>query len=151
MLNVSNLNVKHGELAVVNNVSLHIHTSEIVAVVGGNGAGKTSLARAIVGLSRAHGGSIEITRDKVIERLNGKPTWAIARKGVVYVPETKPVFELPLRLTTSCQFPGPSCIHVKSPPALFKSSDSAFVAPSRRYSMNVRQVMPPPAFKGTGG
>jgi branched-chain amino acid transport system ATP-binding protein len=93
MLNVSNLNVKHGELAVVNNVSLQIHTSEIVAVVGGNGAGKTSLARAIVGLSRAHGGSIEITRDKAIERLNGKPTWAIARKGVVYVPETKPVFE----------------------------------------------------------
>lgn len=93
MLNVSKLNVKRGELTVVSNVSLQVYASEIVALVGGNGAGKTSLARAIVGLSRAHGGSIEITRNQTVERLNEKPTWAISREGVVYVPETKPVFE----------------------------------------------------------
>jgi branched-chain amino acid transport system ATP-binding protein len=44
-------------------------------------------------LSKAQSGRIEILRDGATERLNGKPTWAIAREGIIYVPETKPVFE----------------------------------------------------------
>jgi branched-chain amino acid transport system ATP-binding protein len=93
MLRADSVTVKYGELAVVHNASLEIHPSEIVALVGGNGAGKTSLARAIVGLSKAHSGHIEILSDGATERLDGKPTWSIARDGIIYVPETKPVFE----------------------------------------------------------
>lgn len=93
MLQVSGVTVKHAGLAVVSGASLDVHPGEIVALVGGNGAGKTSLARAIIGLSKVEGGRIEVVRDGVVERLDGRPTWAIVRRGIVYVPETRPVFE----------------------------------------------------------
>jgi branched-chain amino acid transport system ATP-binding protein len=69
-----------------------VDMAEIIAIVGANGAGKTSLARSIVGLSVITSGRIVVSNGRT-QSLNGKPTWAIAREGIVYVPETKPVFD----------------------------------------------------------
>ena len=93
MLKVTKLTARHNELPVVFNASLEVLGSEIVALVGGNGAGKTSLAQCIVGLTKPHSGQVEIFHNNSNEDLVGKPTWAIARDGIIYVPETKPVFE----------------------------------------------------------
>lgn len=92
MLRVENITVRYGELSVVHDASLEVGVAEIVALVGANGAGKTSLARSMVGLSAITSGRVILSNSKT-ESLNGKPTWAIARKGILYVPETKPVFD----------------------------------------------------------
>lgn len=93
MLKVSNLTVKYDTLPVLTDVSLEVRPGEIIALVGGNGAGKTSVAKAIVGLIKPTYGHIEIFSSEVVRNLIGKPGWAIARMGILYVPEAKAVFE----------------------------------------------------------
>ncbi len=74
-------------------VGLDIGPAEIVALVGANGAGKTTVARSIVGLTKSYTGSIEIRSRGSVQSLSGRPAWSIARGGILFVPETKPVFE----------------------------------------------------------
>lgn len=93
MLCIRNLTIKYGTFLAVRDVSLQVGASEIVALVGPNGAGKTSVARAIVGLTPATTGGISLEREGRSEKFDAKPTWAMARAGIVYVPETGIVFD----------------------------------------------------------
>jgi branched-chain amino acid transport system ATP-binding protein len=79
-------------LTAVSDVSLEIQPGEIVALVGANGAGKTSVGKTICGLVKLAAGKIEISRDGSTIDLTRLPSWAIARAGIVYVPESNPVF-----------------------------------------------------------
>ena len=92
MLRINKLTVKYGNLLAVKGATIHVGASEIVAVVGPNGAGKTSLAKGIVGLTSASG-EVSVEGDSGYERLNGRPAWAIARAGILYVPETRIAFD----------------------------------------------------------
>ena len=58
MLQIASLVSGYDALAVLHDVSLHVKESEAVAIIGANGAGKTSLVRAIAGLNRAMRGAI---------------------------------------------------------------------------------------------
>lgn len=87
ILNVRNLNVSYGKAQALSNVSLEVVDKGVTAVVGLNGAGKTSLFNAIVGLLPSRG---DISfRDRSI---TGKPAHEIARSGIVLCPESRELF-----------------------------------------------------------
>ncbi|HET9930352.1 MAG TPA: ABC transporter ATP-binding protein [Polyangiaceae bacterium] len=87
-LKLSDLRVSYGGIAAVKGVSLEVNKGEIVALIGANGAGKTSTLKSIVGLVPAQGGSIELFGKDV----RGTPTHRIAAAGVSLVPEGRAVF-----------------------------------------------------------
>jgi len=88
MLEVRNLVCRYGEVSAVKSVSLRVERGQLVALVGANGAGKTTMLRAISGLLRAAGGEI------VFEGVD--ITGASARKilalGIAHCPEGRRVF-----------------------------------------------------------
>lgn len=83
LLSVSNLEVRYGDLIGVADVSLDVPQGSIVALLGSNGAGKTSTLNAIAGLVPASAGKIKL-RDMDIAR---QPAYAIVRKGLALSPE----------------------------------------------------------------
>jgi branched-chain amino acid transport system ATP-binding protein len=86
-LRVEGLTVSYGGIAAVKGVSLHVERGEIVAIIGANGAGKTSTMKAIVRLVKA-GGSVKVLgRDT-----SGLRTHEIAALGVRLVPEGRAIF-----------------------------------------------------------
>jgi branched-chain amino acid transport system ATP-binding protein len=73
---------------VVHGVSLEVHRGETVSVVGANGAGKSTILKAIMGAQPAYAGRI-VLEGREIQALR---TEAIVRMGVVYVPEDRRLF-----------------------------------------------------------
>lgn len=88
MMRVRGLNVSYGAVGAVRDVSLEVPRGRVVALIGSNGAGKTSTLKAISGLLRASSGSIEID-GQAVERM---PAFRIARLGLRHVPEGGGVF-----------------------------------------------------------
>ncbi len=82
MLAVEDLRASYGSIEALHGVSFRVERGAIVALLGANGAGKTTSLRAISGVTK-HSGSIEL--DGV--RLNGRAPEDIARMGVAHVPE----------------------------------------------------------------
>lgn len=58
LLEVKDINVSYGRVQAVNDVSLNVKNGEVVAVLGANGAGKSSLLRAILGIEKAQSGTV---------------------------------------------------------------------------------------------
>ncbi len=89
VLTVRNLNVNYGAIHAVKNVSLEINYGEIVTLIGANGAGKSSVIRAIMGLVKAHDGTIIYTspRDNKAVSLIGKPAEDHVKLGISLSPE----------------------------------------------------------------
>lgn len=88
MLRIRNLRCGYGSLEVVRGVSLHVQAGEIVALIGANGAGKTSLLKALVGLLPPWSGQIRLDgRDAI-----GIPAWRYISHGVGLVPEGRQIF-----------------------------------------------------------
>lgn len=83
MLNVEGVSVHYGHIQAVRRASLTVQPGEIVALLGANGAGKSSLLRAIVGLQATSEGNIHWNG----HRLDGMPPHRIAQAGVALVPE----------------------------------------------------------------
>jgi branched-chain amino acid transport system ATP-binding protein len=88
MLLIDNLQVAYGKVQALWGVSLGIEEGQIVALVGANGAGKTSLLKTISGLIRPVGGSISFEGEH-LER--AAPT-EIVRRGLIHVPEGRKLF-----------------------------------------------------------
>ena len=84
MLKIEDLHVHYGGIHAVKGVSLAIPKGAIVALVGANGAGKSSTVRAIAGLVRPSSGSI-VYKDK--EQLAGKNPEYMVRAGIALSPE----------------------------------------------------------------
>ncbi|MBV8744683.1 MAG: ABC transporter ATP-binding protein [Xanthobacteraceae bacterium] len=83
LLEARDLEVRYGSVRAVRGVSLRLAPGEIVAVLGANGAGKSSLLRALLGLTRAHAGEVVFDSGDVTRW----PTSARVRAGLVLVPE----------------------------------------------------------------
>jgi branched-chain amino acid transport system ATP-binding protein len=83
LLEVSNLEVRYGDLVGVADVSLKVPRGSIIALLGSNGAGKTSTLNAIAGLVAPTRGTIKL-EDRAIA---GEPAYAIVRKGLALSPE----------------------------------------------------------------
>ena len=88
MLAVSGLHAGYGETEVLRGIDLDVGASEIVAVLGSNGVGKSTLNRAISGIVRVRSGAIRFGGD-AIER--EKPATIVAR-GLIHVPEGRRIF-----------------------------------------------------------
>jgi branched-chain amino acid transport system ATP-binding protein len=88
LLQVTNLRCGYGSLEVVHGVSLHVCPGEIVGLLGANGAGKTSLLKAIVGLLTPWDGRIHIEGRPI----HGQPAWRSVSNSMVLVPEGKMIF-----------------------------------------------------------
>ena len=88
LLDVSNLVVHYGAVEAVADASLSVGTGEIVAVIGANGAGKSSLLACLSGLVRPAGGTA-VFRGQDLARM--RPA-AIVAAGLVQVPEGREVF-----------------------------------------------------------
>lgn len=88
MLSITDLNVSYGAVKAVHGVSLHIEKGETVALLGANGAGKTSILSAIVGLVPASDGRIVFDG----ENIEKTPTETIVRRGLTLVPEGRRIF-----------------------------------------------------------
>ena len=88
MLHIKNLTAGYGKVNVLHGISLDVNERECVALIGANGAGKSTTLRCICGLNEVRSGSIEF----LDERLDGMSGHAIVRKGITMCPEGRQVF-----------------------------------------------------------
>jgi branched-chain amino acid transport system ATP-binding protein len=88
MLTIKNLSAGYGKVNVLHGISLDVKERECVALIGANGAGKSTTLRCICGLNEARSGSIEFMG----ERIHGLSGHAIVHKGITMCPEGRQVF-----------------------------------------------------------
>lgn len=88
MLHVENLQVYYGAIHALKGVSFHLDKGEVVALIGANGAGKSTVLKTISGLLRPREGSVTFER----QALDEVPPQDIVRKGVIHVPEGRKIF-----------------------------------------------------------
>lgn len=88
LLKVDDLHVNYGEFEAVHGVSLEVEEGEIVAIVGANGAGKSTTLRAISGLTPPRSGSITYAG----ERVDGLSPAELVQRGIALVLEGRQLF-----------------------------------------------------------
>jgi len=89
ILQISNLDVRYGQVRAVSGVSVELCSGEVRVILGANGAGKSSIIRSIMGLARPFAGRIEFPPGVQIQRL---PAHSINARGIAWVPEGRQVF-----------------------------------------------------------
>jgi branched-chain amino acid transport system ATP-binding protein len=88
MLRVENLNVSYGKIRAVQGVDLEVKTGEIVALIGANGAGKSSTLRAICGIEKIAEGTVSFKG----EDITSLSSHVVLAKGIAQVPEGRMIF-----------------------------------------------------------
>jgi branched-chain amino acid transport system ATP-binding protein len=88
LLELRRVDVSYGDLPALRDVTLTVEAGEILSVVGANGAGKTTMLRAISGLLRPRAGEIFLEE----ARLDRLPCHQVVERGVVQVPEGRKIF-----------------------------------------------------------
>src|SRR5438034_8054528 len=87
MLEVEGLRVTYGAVEAVHGISFTVARGEVVALIGANGAGKTSTLAAISGVVRTSRGRVAFDGQELL----GAPTHRIVAAGVVQIPEGREV------------------------------------------------------------
>jgi branched-chain amino acid transport system ATP-binding protein len=88
MLRLDKVSASYGAVTALRNVDISVAAGEVVALIGSNGAGKSTTLRAISGLLRPTNGAIEFQGEAITEL---SPEQIVAR-GIVHVPEGRRVF-----------------------------------------------------------
>ncbi len=88
-LDIAGISSGYGEAVVLRNISLSILPSEIFALLGKNGMGKTTLLKTVLGFLRAQAGRIRLFGEDV----TGLPTYVIARRSIAYTPQEQTLFQ----------------------------------------------------------
>lgn len=86
-LSIADLHAYYGKSHILHGVDMKVADREIVALVGRNGVGRSTLMKSIMGYVHAEG-SIKFDEKEIL----GLPTHVIARMGIGYVPETRDIF-----------------------------------------------------------
>lgn len=87
-LEIANLHTWYGESHILHGVDLHVGQGEVVTLLGRNGSGRSTMLRAIMGLTGTRKGSIKVNG---VESIN-LPTHQIAHLGIGYCPEERGIF-----------------------------------------------------------
>ena len=85
MLEVNKIDTFYGEAQALFSVSLEVREGEVLALLGANGAGKTTVLRSILGLTRARQGDIRFQGQSIV----ASPTFKIAAAGIGWVPDDR--------------------------------------------------------------
>ena len=88
ILTVDNINVYYGQIHAIKDVSIDVNEGEIVALIGANGAGKTTILRTISGLLRTKTGSITLLDQDITHADAHK----LVTQGLAHVPEGRRIF-----------------------------------------------------------
>lgn len=88
MLSVNDLSVYYGGVRALDNVSIEIRSGEIVAIIGSNGAGKSTFLNALMGLIHKSGGTVTFHG----EMISDLRTEEIVARRISLVPETRELF-----------------------------------------------------------
>lgn len=88
MLKVENLNAGYGSVNILWDISFELNDGEVVAVLGSNGAGKTTMVRAVTGMIKPTSGSIIFNGEEICQ----KSSRHILDSGIVQVPEGRQLF-----------------------------------------------------------
>jgi branched-chain amino acid transport system ATP-binding protein len=88
MLEIRGLEAGYDETQVIHGLDLAAGAGRVLAVLGRNGAGKSTMLKAVMGLVRTSGGSVVFDGSP----LTGRKPFAIAALGIAYVPETRDIF-----------------------------------------------------------
>ena len=89
LLEVNNLEVSYGLIKAVKGVSFTVDEGEIVALIGANGAGKTTIMHAISGLIGKSGGTVSLAGQDI----TGTPAHKLVSMGMAQVPEGRRIFQ----------------------------------------------------------
>jgi branched-chain amino acid transport system ATP-binding protein len=87
-LEIKNMTVHYGKSLAVDDVSLEVADGSVVSMIGANGAGKSTILRAISGLTPLTSGEMCFMGN----RITGKPTAEIVKLGIILVPEGRHLF-----------------------------------------------------------
>ena len=88
LLEVRGLKVAYGGIQAVKGIDLNIEAGELIALIGANGAGKSSTLKTLAGMYHPAGGTVTYNG----ERINGVASHVLIRKGLALVPEGRGVF-----------------------------------------------------------
>ena len=88
MLQVSNLSVSYGQSAVIRDLSFNAGENEVLAIMGRNGMGKTTLFKSLMGVLPARGGNIRLGE----KELAPLESFQRVRSGLAYVPQGRMIF-----------------------------------------------------------
>ncbi|MEQ8696632.1 MAG: ATP-binding cassette domain-containing protein [Bauldia litoralis] len=88
LLTIDNLVAGYGKLPVLHGISLQVNEGRMVAIIGPNGEGKTTLTRSVMNLVNVMSGRVSFAGQEI----TGLPTQEIARCGIGFVPQTRNVF-----------------------------------------------------------
>ena len=91
-LELQAVSLRYGEVRALEAVSLRVETGQIVALIGANGAGKSSSLRAITGLRQVSAGQVRLQGWPINTVQGQQPAHALVREGVAMVPEGRHVF-----------------------------------------------------------
>lgn len=83
LLKITDLKLNYGPIAALKGVDISVPKGEIVAILGANGAGKTSLLKVVSGLLKPSAGEILFDGEKIA----GKPAYKVAKQGIMQSPE----------------------------------------------------------------
>jgi branched-chain amino acid transport system ATP-binding protein len=89
LLSVINLAASYGRARILFDVAFGVRRGEVLALLGRNGAGKSTTLKSVIGLLRPSGGEVRFAG----RRIDGLPPHRIARLGLGYVPEERRIFD----------------------------------------------------------
>jgi len=88
LLSVERVDVFYGEFQAVSEISLQVQVGELVTIIGANGAGKSTILKALMGLQSCRGGKITFQEQDITHM----PAYQRARLGITLVPEGRRLF-----------------------------------------------------------
>lgn len=89
LLSIENLEVYYGVINAIKGISFEVNEGEIIALIGANGAGKTTILHTITGLVQAKSGSIKFEDKDLLKT----PAHKIVSMGIAHVPEGRRIFQ----------------------------------------------------------